>query len=80
MAALASAKAIAKRMTTYEKFLFDLNGFIVVRNALTIDEVKSMNDGINNHLGASRSRDAASLKNTVKNTVMSADGSRTDLG
>jgi hypothetical protein len=81
MAALANAaKTVAAKMTTYEKFLFDLNGFIVIRNVLSLEEVKAMNDGVDAHIGDLKARESAALKNTVKNTVMSADGSRMDLG
>src|SRR5581483_5905281 len=33
-------------MTAEEKFLFDLQGFIVIRNFLTEQEVKALNDAI----------------------------------
>ena len=36
-------------MTDDERYLFDLNGFIIVRGVLTPEEVKQANDAIDNH-------------------------------
>ena len=44
------------KMTPQEKFLFDLNGFIVVRNVLNDTEVLNMNTAIDDHIDAATPR------------------------
>ena len=68
------------KMTNHEKFLFDLNGFIVLRNVLNEDEVKEMNDAIDANIHKAVRRETKGLKNAVVNSKLSADGSRIDLG
>ena len=77
MAALNMTK---RAMSAAEKFFFDLNGFIIVRGALSADEVKQMHTSIDKHLDVAKARSAAALKNTIKDSPMSAQGSRTDMG
>jgi len=67
-------------MTNREKFFFDLNGFIIVRNVLSLDEVNEMNSAIDAHIGNSRARDISPLKNTLAGSPLSAPNSRMDLG
>ena len=43
-------------MTPEDKFLFDLNGFIVVRNAINETEVSKMNAAIDEHIEKARPR------------------------
>ena len=43
-------------MTPEDKFLFDLNGFIVVRNAINETEVSKMNAAIDEHIDKARPR------------------------
>ena len=43
-------------MTPEDKFLFDLNGFIVVRNAINETEVSNMNAAIDEHIDKARPR------------------------
>eukprot|EP00961_Rhodomonas_salina_P256166 3462037-Rhodomonas_salina.1 len=43
------SSAAAKMMTPTEKYLFDLNGFIVVRNVLTPEEVAAANAAVDAH-------------------------------
>jgi len=70
----------AKKMTTREKFMFDLNGFIVLRGLVSTEEVAQMNRAITEHIGDVKIRESAPLKNTIKGSALSADGSRMDLG
>ena len=44
------------KMTPEDKFLFDLNGFIVVRNAINETEVSKMNAAIDEHIDKARPR------------------------
>ena len=44
------------KMTPEDKFLFDLNGFIVVRNAINETEVINMNKAIDEHMDKARPR------------------------
>ena len=43
-------------MNPQDKFLFDLNGFIVVRNALTQKEIEDMNAAIDEHMEEAKPR------------------------
>ncbi len=43
-------------MTPEDQFLFDLNGFIVIRNILNDTEVKIMNDAIDQHIDNAKPR------------------------
>ena len=70
----------AKPMSDYEKFIFDLNGYIILRNVLSAEEVESMNKAVDCHKDEVRARTEAALKNTKSNTSLSASGSRQDLG
>ena len=45
-----------KKMTPQDKFLFDLNGFIVVRNVLDATEIESMNSAIDEHMDKAKPR------------------------
>ena len=38
-----------KNLVNRAKFLFDLNGYIIVRNVLSASEVKAANDAISAH-------------------------------
>merc|ERR1712216_998022 len=67
-------------VTQEDRFLFDLNGYLVIRGALTQTEVDSLNAAIDNHVDAARPRDHNSLKNTKSGSILSAAGSRLDLG
>lgn len=72
---------ITRRLVTQkEKFLFDLNGFLIVRDLLSKNEIKLMNDAIDAHQISAQARDADFLKNTRSNTGLSLEGSRIDLG
>ena len=43
-------------MDAKETFLFDLNGYLVVRNVLTDSEVEEMNDAIDQHFSDAKPR------------------------
>ena len=40
---------MASGLTDHEKFLFDLNGYLVVRGALSADEIGELNAAIDAH-------------------------------
>ena len=43
-------------MTEDEKYLFDLNGYLVVRGVLTAEEIQAANDAIDHHADQIRER------------------------
>ena len=67
-----------------EKYIFDLNGYIIVRNVLTIDEIAICNDVIHRKLNHIQERIDPMLKNVSRadSTLMAGDGKsgRKDLG
>jgi hypothetical protein len=68
-------------MTEDERYLFDLNGYIIVRGVLTPEQVKEANDAINNHSHKMIERSEDSLRNAVKETKFYGEGpGRMDLG
>jgi len=60
-------------MLPEEKFFFDLNGFLVVRNALTAEEVADANAAIDAHAGEALER-RGELRNTRPGSMLSGDG------
>lgn len=79
-ASLTQMAAVLRTMTARQKFLFDLNGFIHLKKVLTLEEVEEMNAAIDRNLQKGQVRESAGLKNTLKNSVLSAPGSRVDIG
>eukprot|EP00586_Coscinodiscus_wailesii_P006470 CAMPEP_0172488238 /NCGR_PEP_ID=MMETSP1066-20121228/17674_1 /TAXON_ID=671091 /ORGANISM="Coscinodiscus wailesii, Strain CCMP2513" /LENGTH=311 /DNA_ID=CAMNT_0013255337 /DNA_START=310 /DNA_END=1245 /DNA_ORIENTATION=+ len=68
-------------MTDDQRYLFDLNGYIIIRNVLTPDEVKAANDAIDKHQNEMIARQPAALRNAVPGTTMYGTGPpRQDLG
>jgi ectoine hydroxylase-related dioxygenase (phytanoyl-CoA dioxygenase family) len=68
-------------MTEDERYLFDLNGYIIIRNVLSPSEVAEANSMIDNHQTAMIERKEASLRNAVKGTAFYGSGpGRKDLG
>jgi ectoine hydroxylase-related dioxygenase (phytanoyl-CoA dioxygenase family) len=68
-------------MTDGEKYLFDLNGYIVIRGVLTADEVTDANAAIDKHEAEMVERKAEVLRNATKGTAFSGTGpGRKDLG
>mmetsp|Transcript_18039 Transcript_18039/g.34204 ORF Transcript_18039/g.34204 Transcript_18039/m.34204 type:complete len:246 (-) Transcript_18039:530-1267(-) len=65
-----------------ERYLFDLNGFLVLRGVFSADEVKQANDAIDHHLKEIKERQEPELRNTRAKTPLSGDGvsGRKDLG
>jgi ectoine hydroxylase-related dioxygenase (phytanoyl-CoA dioxygenase family) len=69
------------KMTTDEKYLFDLNGYLVVREVLTPDEVKLANRAIDHHIDLAIERKDNALRNAVSGTAFYGSGpGRKDLG
>jgi hypothetical protein len=56
------------------------NGFLVIRNVFTPEEVAAANAAIDAHSAQLRSREAAALRNAKDGTPMSAEGPRKDMG
>jgi ectoine hydroxylase-related dioxygenase (phytanoyl-CoA dioxygenase family) len=78
----AAAAVDATRMSAADKYLFDLNGYIVVRGVFNPDEVAGANAAIDARLHEMHERSADHLRNTRARTPMAGDGStgRLDLG
>lgn len=68
------------RLSPRERFLFDLNGFLVLRNVLAPAEVDAANAAIDAHAASLVARAAPSLRNAKRGTPMSAAGARYDMG
>lgn len=56
-------------------FEFDLNGWVVVRNVLTPEEVAAANDAIDAHSAELHERTDPALRNTKAGSALSGDGS-----
>lgn len=68
-------------MSEAERYLFDLNGYIIIRNVLTPEEVAAANAVIDKHQAEMIERKEDALRNAVKGTKMYGDGTgRKDLG
>jgi ectoine hydroxylase-related dioxygenase (phytanoyl-CoA dioxygenase family) len=68
-------------MTDDERYLFDLNGYIVVRNVLTPQQVQQAHDAIDKHAHEFVERNAGELRNSVAGSKMYGSGpGRKDLG
>jgi hypothetical protein len=68
-------------MTEDERYMFDLNGFIVVRGVLSPEQVNEANAVIDNHRDQMIERSDKHLRNTVGGTAFSGTGpGRKDLG
>jgi len=62
-------------MDARERFLFDLNGFLVVKNALSEEEVNNLNRAVSSHEGSACAREGAALKNAPSpSSLMGAQG------
>ena len=69
------------KMTESERYLFDLNGFLVVRNVLNAEEVRAANEAIDRHITSAVERSDVSLRNAKPGTPMYGSGpGRKDLG
>ena len=68
-------------MSESEKYLFDLNGYIIVRNVLSPEEIKACHEAIDKHQHEAIGRSDESLRNAVKGSPMYGSGPpRLDLG
>mmetsp|Transcript_12464 Transcript_12464/g.19209 ORF Transcript_12464/g.19209 Transcript_12464/m.19209 type:complete len:382 (-) Transcript_12464:43-1188(-) len=68
-------------MTEDQKYLFDLNGYIVVRGVLTEEEVQEANAAIDNHLDEAIERSDEELRNASPDSPLYGTGpGRQDLG
>lgn len=68
-------------MTEAERYLFDLNGYIVIRNVLTPDEIAAAHAAIDAHLSDAVPRSDPTLRNAVEGSPMYGSGPpRLDLG
>jgi len=68
-------------MTDDERYIFDLNGYIVVRGVLTPEQVEQANDAVTRRSDQMIERSDAPLRNTVPGTAFSGSGpGRKDLG
>eukprot|EP00009_Paramoeba_aestuarina_P003825 CAMPEP_0201516500 /NCGR_PEP_ID=MMETSP0161_2-20130828/7813_1 /ASSEMBLY_ACC=CAM_ASM_000251 /TAXON_ID=180227 /ORGANISM="Neoparamoeba aestuarina, Strain SoJaBio B1-5/56/2" /LENGTH=312 /DNA_ID=CAMNT_0047913657 /DNA_START=138 /DNA_END=1076 /DNA_ORIENTATION=+ len=78
---MADSKQQLQGVSSEERFSFDLNGFLVVRGALTQEEVKELNESIDAQERICKER-GAQVRNTEQGTSFSGDGKtgRIDLG
>jgi ectoine hydroxylase-related dioxygenase (phytanoyl-CoA dioxygenase family) len=68
-------------MTAAERYLFDLNGFLIVRNVLTNEEVAACNAAIDARADRMVERSAPALRNAVPGSALYGTGpGRKDLG
>jgi ectoine hydroxylase-related dioxygenase (phytanoyl-CoA dioxygenase family) len=68
-------------MTEDERYLFDLNGYFIVRGVLSPEEVTAANAAIDKHAADTIQRDDNALRNAVKGTKLYGTGpGRKDLG
>jgi ectoine hydroxylase-related dioxygenase (phytanoyl-CoA dioxygenase family) len=68
-------------MSQDERYLFDLNGFLVVRGVLSEEDVAEANRAIDAHQDEMKERSSTELRNAKKGTPMYGSGpGRKDLG
>jgi len=70
----------ASGISSEERFLFDLNGFLVVRGVLSPEEVAAANAAVDAKQSLLLARDAPALRNTKAGTPLDASGPRLDMG
>ncbi|GMI24180.1 hypothetical protein TrCOL_g8501 [Triparma columacea] len=65
-----------------DKYLFDLNGYIVIKGVFSPEEVAAANDAITNHMPSANERIDDAIRNTKRGTGMGGNGKdgRIDLG
>lgn len=74
-------KVYPLEMTEGERYLFDLNGFLIVRGVLTHEEVQEANNAIDRHVHEMVERSEGALRNAKPGTKFSGTGAgRMDLG
>ena len=69
-------------MTPADKYLFDLNGYIIVRNVFSPEEIRTANRIIDKHASLLRERVDDSVKNTAKGSGLAGEEgkARSDMG
>jgi hypothetical protein len=68
-------------MTEDERYLFDLNGYLIVRNVLTPDEIARCHVAIDRHVSDAVPRSDPNLRNAIEGSPMYGSGPpRLDLG
>ena len=67
-------------ISAHERFLFDLNGFLVIRGVLSPAEVAAANAAIDAQSVNMVRRDAPALRNAQKDSPLDASGPRMDMG
>jgi len=74
--------ATSSAMTDDERYLFDLNGFLILRGVFSSEEVDRANEAIDKHVADIRERTDPKLRNTRAKTPLAGDGvsGRKDLG
>jgi ectoine hydroxylase-related dioxygenase (phytanoyl-CoA dioxygenase family) len=74
-------KEYPMEMTDDERYLFDLNGYIIIRGVLSPEQVEEANKSIDQHADEMIERKDAALRNAVKGTQLYGSGpGRKDLG
>ena len=74
-------KSYPTEMSEDERYLFDLNGYLIVRNVLTADQVAAANAAIDARQELMVERSSAALRNAVPGSPMYGAGpGRKDLG
>ncbi len=68
------------QMPPDDLFLFDLNGFIVVRGVFSPDQVAAVNAAVDLHREDAHARSKGAVRNTIDGTGLSGSGPRVDLG
>lgn len=69
---------VLKQFTYEQRYLFDLNGFLVVRNVLSKSEIEAANAAFDEHVDKAAERQGI-LRNTRLKSPLSAKGNRLDL-
>jgi len=67
-------------ITQHEKFLFDLNGFLIVRNVLSGVDVDNINNIIDDHGKDFQHRQEESVRNTAQESPLRNSNARSDCG
>lgn len=68
-------------MTESERYLFDLNGYLIIRNVLSPDEIAECHAAIDKHVNDAIPRSDTTLRNAIEGSPMYGSGPpRLDLG
>jgi ectoine hydroxylase-related dioxygenase (phytanoyl-CoA dioxygenase family) len=80
-AATTASASYPIKMSEAERYLFDLHGYIIIRNVLTPEEIKEANRIIDHKQNNMIERKETALRNAVKGTAFYGTGTgRKDLG